>query len=128
METKKILVIDDNDDHRNAVQYLLKKENFDVLTARNGKTGLRLLTEHEDIGVVIVDLKMQDIPGIDILKKIKDYQHPLRRIVLTAYERELSVEDAEELNVFAFLNKPIEKNSLLFTVKRALSDLENGGV
>ncbi|MCK4761521.1 MAG: response regulator [Candidatus Aminicenantes bacterium] len=124
METKKILVIDDHDDHRNAVQYLLKKENIDVLTARNGKTGLKLLKQHKDTQVIIVDIKMPDMSGIEVLKKIKDHPHPLRRIVLTAYDGKLPVEEAEELKVFAFLNKPVEKHSLLFTVKSAFNGLK----
>lgn len=125
METNKILVIEDDDDHIYAVQYLLNKEKLNVIIAKDGKTGLRILEERKDIGVVIIDLVMQDISGIEILKEIKEYRPPLRRIVLTAYDRKLSVEDAEKLKVFAFLTKPIEKHSLLFTVKKALNDLEN---
>jgi DNA-binding NtrC family response regulator len=123
METRKILVIDDHDDHRNAVQYVLRKENFDVLTAKNGKTGLKLLKKHDDIRVVIVDLKMPDISGIEVLEKIKN-RHALHRIVLTAYDGKLPVEVAEELKVFAFLNKPVENHSLLFTVKSAFNGLQ----
>ena len=123
MKNGKILLIDDNDDHRDAVHYLLKNQNYTVLSDRKGKDALKRLMEHDDIRVLIVDLAMLDLSGIDILKGIKNYQHPLRRIVLTAYGEELSVEEAGELNVFAFLTKPVEKHSLLYTVKLAFNDI-----
>ena len=123
MKIGKILVIDDNKDHRNAIQYLSKKEGYIVLNAQNGEIGLDLLNEHEDIQVVIIDLAMLVVSGVEVLKEIKDWPHPLRRIVLTAYDEELPFKKAEELKVFSYLNKPISKNTLLFTVKSAFNDL-----
>lgn len=123
MITKKILVVDDNDDHRNAIEYLLKKQQYTVIPAKDGTIGLKKLEDHDDIRVLIVDLAMLEISGIDLLEIIKNRIHPLRRIVLTAYDEELQFERAEELKVFSYLNKPISKHSLLFTVKSAFNDL-----
>ncbi len=123
MKKETILVVDDNDDHRNAIQYLLKKQNYTVIAASDGTMGLKELEEHDDIRVLIVDLAMLEISGVDILVRIKNRRHPLRRIVITAYDEELPSEKAEELKVFAYLNKPISKHTLLFTVKAASNDL-----
>ena len=123
MITEKILVVDDNDDHRNAIQYLLKKQGYTVIPAQNGVIGLKEFEDHDDIRVLIVDLAMLEISGVDLLERIKNRRRPLRRIVLTAYDEELSFEKAEELKVFSYLNKPISKHSLLFTVKSAFNDL-----
>lgn len=123
MRMEKILIIDDNLDHRNAIQYLLEKGGYIVIAANNGKTGLKLLNEHDDIRVIIVDLAMLELSGVDVLKIIKDRRQPLRRIVLTAYDGELSFTDAKKLKVFSYLNKPITKHILLFTVKAAFKDL-----
>lgn len=123
MLTKKILVVDDNDDHRNAIQYLLKKQGYPVILAQNGAIGIRHLEEHIDIKVLIVDLAMLEISGVELLENIRHRKHPLRRIVLTGYDEELPFEKAEELKVFSYLNKPISKHALLFTVKAAFNDL-----
>jgi signal transduction histidine kinase len=120
---EKILVIDDNLDHRNALQFLLEKENYIVITANNGKTGLKLLNEHNDIRIMIVDLAMLELSGVELLKIIKDRRQPLRRIVLTAYDGELLFNQAEELKVFAYLNKPVTKHTLIFTVRSAFYDM-----
>lgn len=123
MEMEKILIIDDNLDHRNAIQFLLEKGGYAVMPANNGKTGLKILNEYDDIRVMIVDLAMLELSGVEVLKRIKNRRQPLRRIVLTAYDGELSFKEAKELNVFSYLNKPITKHILLFTVKAAFKDL-----
>ena len=123
MKKEKILVVDDNKDHRTAIEFLLRNENYDILTAPNGETGLELLNNHDDIKVLIADLAMLELSGIELLEKVKDRQQPLRRIVLTAHNEELPFEKAEELKVFSYLNKPVSKHTLLFTVKSAFKDL-----
>jgi signal transduction histidine kinase len=120
---EKILIIDDNLDHRNAIRFLLEKQGYIVIDAYNGKTGLKLLDEHDDIRIIIVDLAMLELSGVEVLKLIKDRMQPLRRIVLTAYDGALSFTEAKELNVFSYLNKPISQQTLLFTVKAAFNDL-----
>jgi predicted nucleotide-binding protein len=94
-----------------------------VVAAENGKRGLELLKKANDIRVLIVDLLMLEVSGIDVLKELKNYPYPLRRIVLTAHDEELPFEDAEELKVFVFLNKPVRKHSLIFAVRSAFNDL-----
>jgi len=123
MRKEKILITDDNLDHRNAIQFLLEKQGYIVIAANNGAIGLKLLNEHNDIRIVIVDLAMLELSGVELLKIIKDRKQPLRRIVLTAYDGELSFTEAEELKVFAYLNKPVSKHTLIFTVKSAFNDM-----
>lgn len=124
MITEKILVVDDNDDHRNAIEYLLKRQNYSVITASDGAGALKTLEKHNDMRVLIVDLAMKEVSGVDVLEKIKNRRDPIRRIVLTAYDEELTFERAEELKVFSYLTKPISKHSLLFAVKSAFKDLD----
>lgn len=123
MQTKKILVIDDDQSFLNAIKFILKNQDLEILTAIDGESGLKCLYEHEDIQVVIIDLAIGEPSGVDVLMQIKSYQRPLRRIVLTAHDEELPYKEAEELKVFAYLNKPIEKHSLIFSIKSAFKDL-----
>lgn len=123
MNKEKILIIDDNEGQRAAMQYLLEKENYTVITAHDGPVGMMLLNEHDDIKVVIIDLVMVGLSGVDILKLIKERVFPLRRIVITAHNEELQYKEAQTLKVFAYLNKPVSKQTLLFSVKEAVIDL-----
>lgn len=123
MKKEKILVVDDNDDHRKAIQFILEKEGYSVIPAQNGEKGLKQLEKHDDTRVLIVDLEMEGFSGVDLLKQIKDREHPLRRIVLTAHEEQLPFQEAKELDVFSYLNKPISNQAVLFTVKAAFNDL-----
>lgn len=123
MKMEKILVVDDDEGQRNAIQFLLKKQNYLVIAANNGISGLRVLNEYDDIHVLIVDLAMPELSGVELLEAIKDRKQPLRRIVLTAHDIELTHTDADKLNVFSYLNKPISKNTLLFAVKSAFKDI-----
>lgn len=122
MKKNSVIIIDDNIGHRNAIQFLLEKEDYTVHAARSGELGLNLLKEIPDIKVLVVDLAMLGMSGVDVLKAIKDWKKPLRRIVLTAHDEELSSAEAERLKVFAYLNKPISKHTLIFTVKSAFND------
>ena len=123
MKTKKILVIDDDQDLLNAIKFILKNQELEVLTALDGISGLKLLDDHDDIQVVIVDLAMSELSGVELLETIKDRRQPLQRIVLTAYDEELPFIKAKYLKVSAYLNKPVTKQSLLFTIKSAFDDL-----
>lgn len=124
MKNGKILVVDDNDDHRNAIEFLLRKESYcDILTAPDGMTGLEILNKHGDIKLLLTDLAMLEISGVDLLEKIKNRQGPFRRIVITALDEVLPFKKAEELKVFAYLNKPISKHTLIFTVQSAFNDM-----
>jgi predicted nucleotide-binding protein/CheY-like chemotaxis protein len=119
----KILVIDDDDGFRNGLQFILEKQEYSVITARNGTIGLKLLEENIDIKVVIVDLAMLDISGVDVLESIENHQYPIRRIVLTAHDEELTFKKAEKLKVFAYHNKPVAKHALIYTIRSAFNDL-----
>ncbi len=123
MIRNKILVVDDNEDHRNAIQYLLKKQGYTVIAVSDGEVGLAELEKQDDLRVLIVDLAMLKLSGVELLEIIRNRRQPLRRIVLTAHDIELTHTDADKLKVFSYLNKPISKNTLLFAVKSAFNDL-----
>jgi CheY-like chemotaxis protein len=124
MKKETILVIDDDREQQTAIQFILEKENYLVLTASDGQSGLKTLNDFEDIRVVIVDLVMLRESGIGVLEEIKGFKRPLRRIVNTGYNEQLTFQKAEELKVFCYLNKCNGgRQDLLFAVKSAFRDL-----
>ncbi len=124
MDTKKILAIDNDRDFLESIKYTLEEENFEVITSLNPREALDILKNDSEILIVLVDLKMDNLSGNEFLKEIEDFKRPLRRIVFTGHQILLSDKEAEDLNIFAYLEKGEGLNSLLFTIRSAFNDLE----
>src|ERR1700744_6407902 len=80
----KLLIIDDEERLRKLLTRILQLEGYDVLEAANAKEGLRKM-DHETVDVVISDVKLPDLNGIELTKKIKADPPSTEIIVLTAY-------------------------------------------
>ncbi|MGL4982978.1 MAG: sigma-54-dependent transcriptional regulator [Treponemataceae bacterium] len=118
-----ILVIDDEKNIREGLRDILELEGYIVFLATDGKEGLRILDE-KDIDLVITDLRMPNIGGEEVLKKISSQTPALPVIVLTGHG---SVDDAVEAmrsGAYDFLTKPLNLNRLLLVVQRALQTRE----
>ncbi|MFA6596244.1 MAG: sigma-54 dependent transcriptional regulator [Ignavibacteriaceae bacterium] len=113
-----ILIIDDENDLRNLLVRLIKLEDYLTFDAENGAHGLEILKK-EDISVVIVDVKLPDVNGIDLINKIKAINPTCEIIVLTAYG---TIEDgvrAIKEGAFDYIIKGDEDNKIIPLVHRA---------
>jgi signal transduction histidine kinase len=125
MGKKKIIVIDDNLNFLESTKYILSKYNYIIITTPTGTEALNFLKNDVEIQVLLIDLYMPILSGVDFLKEIKDFERPLKRIVLTAEESLLDEQEAEDLKIFSYLVKSVNiTHSLLFTVKSAFNELE----
>ena len=118
-----ILVIDDENDLRNLLVKLLKLEEFLTYDAENANQGLEILKK-EDISVVIVDVKLPDANGIDLVSKIKEINPICEIIVLTAYG---TIEDgvrAIKEGAFDYITKGDEDNKIIPLVQRATEKVQ----
>jgi len=114
-----ILIIDDENDLRNLLIKLLKLEDYNTFDAETGETALNLLMK-EDISVVISDVKLPDINGIDLIPKVKECNAFCEVIVLTAYG---TIEDgvrAIKEGAFDYITKGDEDNKIIPLVHRAV--------
>ena len=114
-----ILIIDDENDLRSLLVKLIKLENYTTLDADTGEAGLSLLRK-EDVAVVITDVKLPDINGIDMIKKIKSINQLCEVIVLTAYG---TIEDgvkAIKEGAFDYITKGDEDNKIIPLLDRAI--------
>ena len=120
----RILVIDDEEMIRSLVQRILTREGFDVLTAESGQSGLRLFSENfHQIDLVLLDLTMDDMPGIETLKRIREISPNLPCIISSGQEPGLN-ELPDELNQnVCFLQKPYRTKQLLEMVSQILSQV-----
>ena len=115
----KILVVDDDSASVEATVEALKREGYGLFSASGGREALKILNA-ENIDVVITDLKMPDLSGIDLLKYIHEHNPYTQVIILTAYGTIDSAVQAIATGAFSYLEKPIKISILRQAAKNAL--------
>ncbi len=119
LKGRRILVVDDNLQFTEMLSQILKIEGYRPLTAPNGKTALEtVLSEHPEL--VLLDLKLPDMSGEEILKRIKEMDETMGVIVLTGYGGEQRAVELMKTGALDFLSKPIKRETLLRAVRDAL--------
>ncbi|MCK5198641.1 MAG: sigma-54-dependent Fis family transcriptional regulator, partial [Spirochaetales bacterium] len=115
-----VLVVDDEKNIREGLGRSLEMDGYNILLAGNGKEGLELINASE-IDLVISDLKMPEMSGEELLKKIAASNPTVPVIILTGHGTIESAVNAMRDGAFDFLTKPVNLDRLSLLVKRALS-------
>jgi CheY-like chemotaxis protein len=121
--SKKILVVDDDDAIRNMVERVLRREHFDVESARDGFEAIEKLSRN-DYATVLLDLMMPRVDGLGVLRFLETAQQekePPRVIVMTA-NLQTAMETASAQPVFRVLPKPFDIHQLVTHVKECHAD------
>jgi two-component system, NtrC family, sensor kinase len=114
----KVLLVDDETDIREVLSLTLLDSGYEVITAPDGETGIELCTSHSP-QIVITDIRMPGINGIQVLEEVKKINPEIEVIVVTAFgEMELAVR-ALQLDASDFITKPINDEALHLALKRA---------
>jgi DNA-binding NtrC family response regulator len=122
MARKSILVVDDEKSQREILEMILSGEGYDVTTASSGEAALKFVADrHFDL--VLTDLKMTGMSGLDLLKELSAQDSSVMVILLTAHGTVDSAVDALRLGAFDYLQKPYDREKLLDTISRALNKL-----
>ncbi len=114
-----ILIVDDEPNYQIVLAELLKDEGYEVFTADSGKAGLPIVYS-TDLDLVISDMKMPGMDGIEFLAKIKEYNRELPVILITAYAEVEKAVEAMHLGAFTYLAKPFSNQQLLASVTKAI--------
>lgn len=122
MARKSILVVDDEKNQREILETILSGEGYDVTTASSGEAAMKFV-EARRFDLVLSDLKMTGMSGLDLLKELTNYDKSIIVILLTAHGSVDSAVDALRLGAFDYLQKPYDSEKLLDTVSRALNKL-----
>ena len=127
MQPEPILyVIDDDDAVRQSLEFLLKTAGVKVRSFESGKAFLEVLPEIRS-GCVLTDVRMPEVTGIDVLKRVKETNPDLPVIVITGHgDISLAVE-AMKIGAVDFLEKPFDDDLLLASVRSALSQEADAG-
>jgi two-component system NtrC family response regulator len=116
---KTVLVVDDDDSLRRVVEYNLAEEGYGVVTASDGAAGLRAFQDGS-VDLVLTDVRMPDMDGLELLTRLKTMQPDLPVIVLTAHGTIDSAVEAMKLGAFDYLTKPFNRDQLKAAARKAL--------
>jgi len=114
-----ILIVDDDQDIRNILWNVLKDEGFDPVLAQNGKEALEKFRE-EPPDLVLLDIRLPDIYGLELLEKLKKQHTDIPVIIITAYGEVSQAVRAIKLGAYDYLTKPISNRKIVIAVKNAL--------
>jgi len=118
---KKILVIDDESIIRRSCERILAPDGFDVKSVPSGRDGIALL-EQEAFDLILLDLKMPDMDGIDVLKEIMRVRPGAKVIIVSGYSTPETAAEAIELGASAYINKPFTPGILIDAVNKAIRE------
>ncbi|MBA2504276.1 MAG: sigma-54-dependent Fis family transcriptional regulator [Pyrinomonadaceae bacterium] len=123
MARKNILVVDDEKSQREILEMILASEGYNITTASSGEAALKMLKERR-FDLVLTDLKMTGMDGIELLGRLLAYDSSIIVILLTAHGSIDSAKEALRRGAFDYLEKPYDREALLTTLARAFSRLE----
>ena len=117
----KVLLVDDEVSFVEVLFKRLSKRGIDVTKTFSGTEGIQALRK-VDFDVAVLDLKMEDMDGLEVLKIFKKMYPKLAVIILTGHESEQTAHEGINSGAFAYLTKPCEFEKLLDTIRKAASD------
>lgn len=118
MPEEKILVVDDEIEARKLLKESLK--DYDILLAEDGIQALEILKQTKDIDLILLDIRLPDIDGIEVLKRIKEFNSFLPVVMVSALTDAPIIVEAMKRGATDFITKPLDKQLLKLSVKNIL--------
>ncbi|MBU2513976.1 response regulator [bacterium] len=118
MKQIKLLLVDDEEELVKTLSERMTMRDFGTDIALNGEEALKIV-DNEVPDVMVLDLKMPGIDGMEVLKRIKKHYPEIQVIILTGHGSDKDEQDSMELGAFAYLTKPVNINLLVAKIKEA---------
>ncbi|KYG59588.1 response regulator [Planococcus maritimus] len=118
---KRILIVDDQQGIRLLLKEVFEREGYETWIAGSGREALEL-TEEECPDMVLMDMKMPGMDGIELLKQLKQRQHDCKVIMMTAYGEMGVIEESMNWGVVRYFTKPFDVFELRDAVSELISD------
>jgi len=116
---KKILVVDDAPQIVGFLEKLLEHEGYEVFTALNGVDGIRL-NEQENPDLIILDLHMPGMDGVEVLRQVRWADGKVKVIILSGYVDDKVKKETADLDVGKYLPKPFDSQQLFHAINNVL--------
>ncbi len=118
--TPKLLLVDDDREHAQALGKILGDAGCLVITAGDGHEALVILKD-QPVDLVITDLKMPRKNGLDLLREIRAMSADIPVVVITAYGEWTTYLQAMNIGAVDYLTKPVRRHDILLTIRKALA-------
>jgi DNA-binding NtrC family response regulator len=118
-ESRSILIVDDEPNIRRVLEAVFTKAGYRALTAENGHRALDIVSTEPDLRVLLCDLIMPDLNGMDILKAVVERNPGISVVMMTAHGTIKSAVDAMKLGAFDYVTKPFDVDEMKMVVKNA---------
>ena len=115
----RILVVDDERSIRELLAIVLRRDGYEVILAENGRTALNVL-EQEPVDLLISDIKMPDMSGVEVLRAAKQVDQDILGIMITAFASTESAVEALRMGAYDYVSKPFDVDELKIIVRNAL--------
>ena len=118
---EKILVVDDEENIRKSLKMILEYEGWQFLEAADGEEALDIIQETVGLDLVLLDIKLPGIEGIDVLAEIKKRPYSPEVIMISGHGTITTAVEATKLGAYDFLEKPLQRERILLSIRNALS-------
>jgi DNA-binding NtrC family response regulator len=125
MKEIKVLLVDDEEDFVKSLSERIKMRDLDSEIALNGEEALRIIDDDRP-DVVVLDLKMPGIDGMEVLRRVKKAYPDVQVIMLTGHGSAKDEKEARRLGAFEYLEKPTTIDTLIKHIKSAFEHFESG--
>lgn len=119
MDRPRILIVDDDPGLRRTLADILRLKGYETVTAENGMEGLARL-EEASVALVLIDIGLPDISGIDLLQRVKSGHPTTEAIILTGNATLASAVEAANRDAFSYLIKPYDMEQLMLHIRHAI--------
>lgn len=119
----KILIVDDQFGIRILLNEVLQKEGYETFQAANGVQAIQIVNEHSP-DLVLLDMKIPGMDGIEILKRIKEIDKDIRVFIMTAYGELDMIQKAKDLGALEHFAKPFDIDDIRSAIRELLSTNE----
>jgi len=117
----KVLIVDDQFGIRILLNEVFQKEGYQTFQAANGVQALEILTKNKP-DIVLLDMKIPGMDGIEILKRMKKLNQHIRVIIMTAYGELDMIQEARDLGALTHFAKPFDIDDLRDAVKKYIAE------
>lgn len=121
MDKKKLLIVDDQVGIRILLLEVFATEGYDTFQAANGRTALEIVRNHRP-DLVLLDMKIPGMDGLEILKQIKEYDRGIKVIMMTAYGELDMIKEATDLGALMHFTKPFDIDEMRLAVNMQMGE------
>ncbi len=124
MRRYSILIVDDENNVTKLLDKFLKKEGYSTLTASCGEEALDVINSHQ-VDIVITDIKMPRISGIELLSRIREIDSSIKVILITAFATVETAVEALKMGAVDYITKPFDLNEVLLSIEKIVGSLDD---